>query len=359
MISQLAITNFKAFATLELECRDLTVLTGLNSGGKSSAIQALLLAHTAAISTATGVPLNGPFGLALGEALDVLYSAATDQMIAVRVARPEGDIRLSFQVPDERATSLDIADRFTPEHASSHIVGTYLCAERLGPRDLAEVASSSDPRSVGHQGQFVAHVLATPGTAVREVLRHPTTLALSLGASLLAQTQAWLSSIVRPTLLDARWIPGTNAATVRFKSPDIVSEWTRPANVGFGYSYALPVIVAALTAAPDSVFVVENPEAHLHPAAQSAMGQFLGLVAASGVQVIVETHSDHVINGFRLFASGRAGFNNACIFHFFGRQGRHSPITMSPTGGLSDWPAGFFDQAEVDLAALSRIKRRV
>src|SRR5262245_33804478 len=46
--------------------------------------------------------------------------------------------------------------------------------------------------------------------------------------------------------------------------------------------------------------MVENPEAHLHPAGQSRLGRFLARVAGSGGQVVVETHSDHVINGIRL-----------------------------------------------------------
>lgn len=60
--------------------------------------------------------------------------------------------------------------------------------------------------------------------------------------------------------------------------------------MGFGLSYALPIVVGGLVAAKDGLLIVENPEAHLHPQGQSNMGQFLAWLAGKGVQVIVETH---------------------------------------------------------------------
>ncbi len=74
----------------------------------------------------------------------------------------------------------------------------------------------------------------------------------------------------------------------------------RPTNVGFGLTHALPVIVACLAAEPGTMLVVENPEAQLHPRGQVSIGRLLALTAASGVQVIIESHSDHVLNGIRL-----------------------------------------------------------
>jgi predicted ATPase len=340
MIKRLGIHHFKAFRSLDLELRTLTVLTGPNSTGKSTVIQALLLCELASATASDFVPLNGPYGLALGEALDVLHSAADTQVIELSLESDAGIRSITLDVPDERATSLRVSrgpSSAASQGESEGRIGTYLGAERLGPRDLLEVPSPIDGLGVGHQGQFTAHLLAQAKAApVREALRHPTTESESIGVSLIAQAQAWLSSIVRPTLLEANWLVGTSAATLRFRNPELMSEWSRPANVGFGLSYVLPVIVGALSAKPGSVFVVENPEAHLHPAGQSAVGRFLALTAASGVQVVVETHSDHILNGIRLFAGeNKNGFNERSIIHYFGLyQERHS-IDIGPTGALS------------------------
>ena len=78
-----------------------------------------------------------------------------------------------------------------------------------------------------------------------------------------------------------------------------------PSMTGFGISYILSIITVGLWCASvkNAVLVVENPEAHLHPGAQSNMGKFLELVSEAGVQVIIETHSEHVIDGVRLQAA--------------------------------------------------------
>src|SRR4029079_13492459 len=100
--------------------------------------------------------------------------------------------------------------------------------------------------------------------------------------------------------------PDTNMTALRLKRRGVTTEWLRPTNIGFGVTYALPIIVAGLLAAPGSLFLVENPEAHLHPAGQSRIGRFLATLAAAGVQVIAETHTDPARNGVRLAAADPA-----------------------------------------------------
>jgi predicted ATPase len=131
--------------------------------------------------------------------------------------------------------------------------------------------------------------------------------------------------------------------------------------MGFGISYALPILVAALMMPIGGLLIVENPEAHLHPAGQSRLGTFLGRVAASGVQVIIETHSDHVINGIRLAAAEERLLEpEQVVLHFFGSNIDGSPavIELTGRGGLTAWPKGFFDQIELDLGRLARAKRQ-
>ena len=364
MIEAMRLENFKAFRSAEFDFRQLTVLTGLNSTGKSTVIQALLLAQVAVELGGQLVPLNGPYGLALGEALDVLNSSAELQNITFELKGPRGQETAILGVPNDRAVALHVVQIDQPAGLmpprDGH-VDTYLSAERLGPRDLLEIGPGSDSRIVvGHQGQFTAHALAqSERTIIRESLLHPSTAEAALAVTLEAQAQGWLSTIVRPVLVEARWLAGANAATLRFRDPELLAEWSRPANVGFGLSYALPVIVAALTAPPGAMFLVENPEAHLHPAGQSLMGQFLTRVAAAGVQVVVETHSDHVINGVRL-AAARDGLLPPAdvLIHFLGNSGTRHNIEIQGSGALTEWPPGFFDQSELDLGQLSRLRRR-
>ena len=223
----------------------------------------------------------------------------------------------------------------------------------------AKEALAGDRLSVGHQGQYTPHVLAEYDRRhVREALRHAGPedegqVSVTLGT----QTELWLSESPGPSACRPRGSPGRMRRLSRFRRFDARAEWMRPANVGFGISYALPVVVGALVSYPGYMLIVENPEAHLHPAGQSAMGRFLSLVAASGVQTIVETHSDHVVNGIRrAVAEGKDLDADDVIIHFFSKD-LAEPIQIQDTGSLTAWPNGFFDQAERDLTALSRVTR--
>ncbi len=394
MIQQLRVERFKCFLATELDLCPLVVLTGLNGAGKTSLIHALLLARQASTGTDV-VPLNGPFGLTLGEATDVLtLNAEPEEGIGVAVKGADDNWsqwRLGVGSLTERRAYLEVIER--PEHPPRAFVGnglefTYLSAERLGPRDVLSTSSdATDLLGVGCQGEYTAQVLALPTRPpVREQRQHPVYTvqsgsagltpvmdrhgdgrlevytAQSGNASLTRQAECWMSDIVRPIEIDAKWYAGTSVASLRFKTPGFRSEWTRPANIGFGVSYALPVIVAGLLAPVGGLLIVENPEAHLHPAGQSAIGAFLARVAADGVQVIIETHSDHVINGVRrAVAEQRILRAVDAVIHFFATSAEGMPevatLKMNEAGHVSTWPKGFFDQIEVDLAVLARAKR--
>jgi predicted ATPase len=105
--------------------------------------------------------------------------------------------------------------------------------------------------------------------------------------------------------------------------------------------------------------MIENPEAHLHPSGQSRIGEMLALTASSGVQVITETHSDHVLNGIRLAAkSGKIDPSNVELHFFergFDRESNETRIItpkMDKNGRLDRWPKGFFDEWDKSVDGL-------
>ncbi|WP_324786153.1 hypothetical protein [Streptomyces sp. H51] len=183
MITSLRVRHFKRFTDARFLLRPLTVLTGLNGTGKSTTIQSLLLVRQLAEAPAGRVvQLNGPYGLALGEAHEVLHPDAPDSTIEILIG---GDATREpsahrFTVPDEQALHLRVTDDSEPPPAELCGRGsafTYLCAERLGPRDqLGVSAEHPDLIGVGVQGQYTAQLLALHETrAVREPLLHPAT----------------------------------------------------------------------------------------------------------------------------------------------------------------------------------------
>lgn len=373
MIESVHIERFKRFRSLELDLGDLTLLTGLNGTGKSSVVHALLLYRQAARKGEGGVALNHYLDLNLGGALDVLHRGISGDSIEILV-REGGDVnRLIMTVPEERALYLQVLERPDAGRHSHGLTAdsprfTYLCAERLGPRDtLGTDSVDADAIGVGVSGEFTAQVLALHRRERVRDARHAPTSEEQIGALALLERQVarWMSIILGINGLmeiEAEWIEGTTATRLRFKPPGHFSEWMRPPNLGFGVSYVLPIVVAALRTPPDGLLIVENPEAHLHPAGQSAMGEFLARMAADGVQVIVETHSDHVVNGIRrAIAEGKANLAPERVaLHFFGSasEAEHTTLALSASGDLSAWPRGFFDQIERDLGAIARTRRR-
>ncbi len=364
MISTLSMRNFKRFRTVDLNLHPMTVLTGLNGTGKSTTIQALLLARQIAEEPGTTVvQLNGPYGLALGDSQDVLRFDAEGDEIEINLRCAGTDYLYRFSSPGDRHPHLNVTHR--PKSPPTELIGTgpafvYLMAERLGPRDLLSVTSIETAHiSVGEQGQFTAQVLAEHETKpIRAQLRHPDT---EHGVTTLrTQVEAWVSYVISPVQITAQWPPGLSASVLRFQEPGLMSEPIRPANMGFGFSYALPIIVAGLLAPEDGLLLVENPEAHLHPAGQSRLGRFLARVAGSGVQVVIETHSDHTLNGVRLAVAEEQTIDaRDVIVHFFGKtdDGHPTLIDLTEHGRLSAWPEGFFDQIETDLGRLARARR--
>lgn len=372
MIAKIRLENFKRFPFLGLKTADLTVLTGANGAGKTSILHSLLLARQMVRQPQQShVQLNGVDGLELGGAADVIHrEAGDDELATIQLQNSSGEHwRWAFRAPEnDRTLNAVVIERpadYVGAISKPSPSFAYLCAERLGPRDVLS-ASSVDisELGVGTRGEFVAQVLASfDRTRVSEgrIAVHTTGRSPAL---LRHQTERWLGKIVRPTEIEAEWFPNTSVTRLRFKTPGIHKQWTRAPNAGFGVSYALPIIVAALLAPADGLLLVENPEAHLHPAGQSAIGGFLARVAADGVQVFIETHSDHVLNGIRVaVAKGTAALREEqAAIHFFRGEDHEGPVVESMelrgTGQLSNWPAGFFDQTQVDLAALAARRRR-
>lgn len=370
MIQSLLIQGFKRFAHQTFEFAPLTMLAGLNGSGKTSLIHALIIAREAACEPSeTSVRLNGPLGLELGSAEDVRSWNADDE-ISFDIRHGSGlKATWRFAIPANAGESFYLEVKERPEDlplafSSRPRSFNYLCAERLGPRSLLGISALPvQALEIGAQGEHCAQIVSELGNRKieDEDRLHPDR---ESGASPLLkyELERWLREIVRPVEIDAELHPGTLGTALRFRTPG--GEWVRAPNMGFGVSYSLPVVLAGLVAAPGGLLLVENPEAHLHPAGQSRMGVFLAWLASRGVQVIAETHSDHILNGVcRAIGEYRYLEHEQATVLFFDSDPDDDPdvtsLGFTATGGVSDWPRGFFDQYQIDVAALGRVRRRV
>jgi len=368
VINSLDVKGFKRIKHKLFDFAPLTILAGLNGAGKTSLIQTLLLIKKASESPLdAAISLNGPFGLELGLAEDVRNWESED-FIQFDV-KSELDIDSIWRFTISSEDALYINSESKPNEipfafTTTPRAFTYLCAERLGPRSILGAAPRSGADlEIGVRGEYCAQLLESIGDKlITDMERVHPEHDPSAAHLLKYEVEQWLSEITRPVEIDAARHPKTAVFTLRFRTPG--GEWVSAPNMGFGLSYALPIVLAGLTAEKHGLLIVENPEAHLHPAGQSRMGTFLGWLASRGVQVIIETHSDHVLNGCRR-AIGEYKFlrSSDATVHFFDVNDKNSlhveKLDFTPIGGISHWPAGFFDQYQTDISILGRIRRGV
>lgn len=351
VIDQIEIDGFKCFRAWSAPLRPLTILAGPNNAGKSSLLQALLLCHLASRTAGDKVPLNGALGLQLGTVADTLRG---DEM---RVSLKAGEERASWVLggkEEERFLRVRQRPEALPEVFRSV---DYLAAERLGPRLFHRSTNHEDAdreEQVGSRGEFTAHILdARAETQVPPARLHPAVS--SQNHRLARQVEAWLGEITPGIQVRTSRIPAIGLANLEVKVGGAEADWLRPPSMGFGISYVLPILVAGLSAPPGALLLIENPEAHLHPRGQSILGKFLARMANAGVQIVLETHSDHLLNGARLACvRGEIAPEQIVILFFEGRSGKVTPITVDASGALSHEPPSFFDQSERDILAIVR-----
>jgi predicted ATPase len=373
VIDLLRLQNFKCFADAALPLGALTLLTGLNGAGKSSVIQALLLlrqSHDQGLLAQGRLALNGEL-VQLGTAQDALYGYAEDEHISFELTGGGSTIAYEF----EYNKGVDVLGASTAGGAAAraHDTGVargdlfgesfqYLCAERIGPR--TSFATSDflvrERRQIGIRGELTAHFLSTFGKKER-VAAGPLLRADAVSADLLTQVEAWLDFICPGTRIQLTSHRAMDAVQLgyQFVSGRDVTDVYRPTNVGFGLTYTLPILVAVLSASPGALLLIENPEAHLHPRGQAHMGEFLALAASAGIQLILETHSDHVLNGVRIAVHGGKLAPELARIHFFERKdGADRAVheitspRMDRDGRIDKWPPGFFDEWD---SALDRL----
>lgn len=227
----------------------------------------------------------------------------------------------------------------------------YVSADRLGPQEFYEKIDMNDLR-VGKKGEFVAQVLAN---AQKSQMIVDELLALSKNRLLVAQASEWLGHVLGHPNISLE-VNDDNRYTISLTFKMGTKSYTMP-NVGFGYSYILPIIVSGLIAKPNQILIIENPEAHLHPRAQSRLAHFLAKVAKTGVQVFIESHSDHILNALRVAVKNKnLNPDDLQIFYFAENPDEDAPNIFTPQvdedGRIDEWPDGFFDEWNNNLMEL-------
>lgn len=381
MINKLSLTNFKCFSEqTEFELGKVSIFTGYNGRGKSTILQSLLLISQSVIDNRSIDRLHvGGEWIDLGDFEDILttggkgamkfildtsVSACSNVQLSYRKSKIDpkvGDLsaciingRSYFEtlgsVEDTSASHGKTLNQI-PEQLIELFYGMhFLSANRCGPIKFVEKIEIPDYHRVGYDGIFSINTLSSYSDTINpNIAIDKSRLSLSDGVS------DWMSFIMDGGNVQLK--PSDFVLSVEFSGANSSGVTYKALNVGFGYSYILSIIVTALVAKSGSTVIVENPEAHLHPEAQSRITQLLSKLADSSVQVLIETHSEHILNGFRLNAlkSDYALQNSDLAVYFFDKDNSHERLNIKPNGRIDNWPDGFFNQQEKDLAEIMRL----
>ena len=368
MLTRLDLQYFKCFELLRLPLGHLTLLSGSNASGKSSVLQALVLLHQTMREHewSTRLMLNGDV-IKLGTVLDVVDQVHGRKNLEMAVMDDEQTYSWVFTGErDELSMAVDcvtVAQNANEQPKSLRYLLppaidtplakrlrnlSYITAERIGPREVYALEDRQIASVVGPAGEHAVSVLhwGRDEPILNELVIQ------GIANTRLHQVGERMRMFFPGCGLEVQQVSKVNAVTLGLRTSD-ATDFLRPIHVGFGLTQVLPIVVAALSAAKEDILLIENPEVHLHPAGQALMGQFLAEVSSAGVQVIVETHSDHVLNGIRRFVkSGRIQPEHVAI-HFFRPYSTDMAQVVSPqmdtSGNIDTWPDGFFDQFDKDM----------
>lgn len=392
MIKSFTINNFKSHRDTNLQLSNLVILCGANGVGKSSLIQVLLLLREAFLKDKSFDILDLKSNPAkIGTVADAVYEFGdydgfqflldfSDEFKCnfLYEANSESEMVKSFINLNKEKTICDKDFNLSDSSATIQRFNKislfnsnfqYIGAGRLGPLEKYD----KDDKIVDVQKQI--SVIEGKAEYFVHFLDKYRNIDVIDELCLLDNETANFKDLFTQVILWEKYIfNGANAEIqdigklgyilkYSFDSTRSTTKKTNSydaKNVGYGLSYTLPILVAILSAKKDAIIIIENPEAHLHPNGIAKLTELICIAAQAGIQIVIETHSDHVINGIAVqcLLNGKEELkgidkNNLKIYQFYRNEDENftdaKSIEINEGGRFNISPQGFFDQIQIDL----------
>lgn len=408
MFTQLRLINFKAWKeTGPVSLKPVTMLLGTNSSGKSTLIQSLLLLKQTVQSPDRTVHLNlggdeindlfnfGGFEDVLNQAtesprqfsigfdflrdggarvstgqFDCTYGQTSSGSVAIQTL----DLRTSDRrfrairrdkgafsvVVDEETLPRFKGRNFAPERSIAFSADAIAALNQDGPivedlslairRELEAISylgplrrkperdypwNKTKPGDVGIDGRSAIDALLASA-----LLRSDEQSYIVNGVS------SWLARMKVADSLEVRQQGRSNRYELIVHRDGVACNLR---DVGIGVSQVLPVLVVAHFAPPGSTIMLEEPEIHLHPLAQSVLAElFVTISQQRKVQFIVETHSEHLFRRMQTLMAKQQVSPNKAAMYFVERDDKTSKLReleLDDFGRVKNWPDGFFGDA--------------
>jgi len=330
MIKNLKIKQFKCLGDESFTFKNLTILTGLNSAGKSSVIQSILL-------------MSHYFGEKkfLSENMLDFTNNRNKYLNAKEFSIEIDDTSLTKNIDgiNKQGNLLN----FTNEQDIF-----YLSANRLGPEEFATYRSED---KIGKNGEFIfSYYEQNKNNIIEEFL-----IKSEFSDTLRTNIDYWLSYILDVNIELLTEKAGYNHVKVSYKFNGL--EQISPDSLGAGTSYLVKILIVCLLAKQGNVLLLENPEIHLYPKAQAKLGEFFAFVASNNIQVVLETHCENLINRIT-YEVHETTINNTDVIIYYKEDSRKpfEKIQINPNGNfinddneIMNFPTSFFDSTLEEL----------
>ena len=369
MLKRYDIHNFKNHADTSLYLGNLTILTGINGMGKSSVIQSMLILRESfqKMPQMQVLSLDGNAFNVGGTAALVNRSVETEQnVLKLAITTDEGLAEFSYQYPIGDSNELELREGSeVPDPGwlkgmslfNDHF--QYLSAFRIGPQSVyfSQTNVVDRHRQISSKmgmGEFAVYFLSKFGQ--EDIPVEALAFEASTSLNLIQQVELWMGEISEGVRLRIDQNGSQYDLQYGYEQSGRPTVFHSAFNTGFGISYVLGLVVAILSAKPDSLILIENPEAHIHPSGQSSLMRLISLAAANGVQIILETHSDHIINGALVNWKLNKLDKDLLSVYYFDRDDKLNAfpvrLKVGENGRIQRAPEGFFDQMKTDLEVL-------
>ncbi|MEA1956040.1 MAG: DUF3696 domain-containing protein [Campylobacterota bacterium] len=379
-IDRVKVKNFKSLRDVDLTLSNLTLLSGVNSSGKSSFIQSLLLLNKNLdsimkvsyyqmmkkllpdnqtilqefdiVNSNTFISMKD-----IGNYKDILYQDSYNENIDVNIYNIYNYFKVSFN----STLKLSLIHSELKGGKGYNLFFKdfqYICTDRISPQINFPLSEEHiENNLIGIYGEYTAHYIAENKNKKLLIknLKHKK----SKTNQLLENTSLWLNEISENIDIDVTVNPSQNNVTLTYSYiyENGKTNKYNSLNVGFGITYVLPIIVAILKSKPDDLLIIENPESHLHPAGQAKIAELCAIASSCGVQIIVETHSDHFLNAIRVATKKEILKPEDSSIYYFRKdmdelETKIDKINIDKYGNIDNYPKGFFDEWDNKLDEL-------
>lgn len=355
MLSRILVDGYKSIDRVELELKNFTLLSGVNSAGKSSVIQAVL--YMVRMMKKPGW-YTTKYHFELGKFIDIRNTVKGNKEICVELDTEENGAgaktvgaRIYQDGGEDKMAFFSEGQKGSMGYMDWRQV-IYLPVERAGVLNFYPLSLEA-PYEIGSRGEYAFSCLALCG---QDALREPAFAyePEEIGLSMNNQVNYWLESLMG-FRIRTNIVQDMDQVVVTYSNMGS-NRYYRAQNVGTGITYMSMLIIAALSCQKGDTLIIENPEIHMHPRAQSRFMELAAFLSGRGLQVILETHSDHIYNGMRKCLKNRKLLNQDAVVYYLeldeNMQTRVNRIRFNDQGAEENHPQGLFDQFDDDLDEL-------